>query len=354
MMRIDQLTESLAKVKVDAFILSRPSNIYYFTGSISGGILLLAQGVEPLLLAPTVNFAIAKTQASACQVKSYTREGLTAMIADELDKVAPKTIGYDYLNLEFYERLRKKLNAELKLSADLVWSMRRIKDPEEQRIMSRAGELADIGMEAVRESLKAGIREYEVAADSAYAMMRNSAEGLAFSTIVASGPRSAYPHAGVTERRIKKGDLVTIDLGASYKGYKSDITRTFIIGNPTGKQENIYETVLQAYNLAFPEFKDGADGKYVDMVARAIIENAGFGERFVHSLGHGVGLEVHEPPSLSKKSKDKLRTGNVVTNEPGIYIPKFGGVRIEDTVLLTDLDPVRLTNFDRNLDTMCV
>jgi Xaa-Pro dipeptidase len=220
--------------------------------------------------------------------------------------------------------------------------------------MSRAGELADIGMEAVRESLKAGIREYEVAAEVAYAMMRNSAEGLAFSTIVASGPRSAYPHAGVTERRIKKGDLVTIDLGASHKEYKSDITRTFIIGKPTGKQENIYKTVLQAYNMAFPEFKDGADGKNVDMVARAIIEDAGFGERFVHSLGHGVGLEVHEPPSLSKKSKDTLRVGNVVTNEPGIYIPEFGGVRIEDTVLLTDLDPVRLTNFDRNLDTMCV
>jgi Xaa-Pro aminopeptidase len=342
------------KAEVDAFIISRPSNIFYFTGSISGGILIVAQEVEPLLLAPTVNFAIAQTQVSECQVKSYTREGLTTMIGDKLDKVAPRTIGYDYLNLEFYERLRKKLGAELKASVDLVWDMRRVKDPEEQKIMSRAGEIADLGMEAVRESLKAGMREYEVAAEGAFAMMRNSAEGLAFSTIVASGPRSAYPHAGVTERRIKRGDLVTVDLGASYKEYKSDITRTFVIGKPTRKQENIYETVFQAYKMAFPEIKDGADGKHVDNVARAIIEDAGSGEHFVHSLGHGVGLEVHEPPSLSKSSKDTLRAGNVVTNEPGIYIPELGGVRIEDTILVTDLNPIRLTTFDRNLDMMNV
>lgn len=354
MKRIDRLTKSFAKIGVDAFILSRPSNIFYFTGSISGGILLLAPGVEPLLLTPKVNFAIAKTQFSVCRVKSYTREGLTAMIGYELAKIAPQTIGYDYLNLKFYEGLRKKLSIELKESADLVWDMRRIKDLEEQRMIRRACELADLGMEAVRECLKAGVREYEVAAEAAFAMLQNSAEGLAFSTIVASGPRSVYPHAGVTERRIKSGDLVTVDLGASYKGYKSDITRTFIIGKPTGKQENIYKIVLQAYKMAFQEIKDGAACQYVDKVARAIIEDAGLGEYFIHSLGHGVGLEVHEPPSLSKISNDTLRVGNVVTNEPGIYIPEFGGIRIEDTILLTGLNPVRLTNFDRTLDIMYV
>ena len=308
-----------------------------------------------MLLAPLINFAIAQDQASTCRVKSYMREDLTAMIGDALDEAEPRTIGYDDLSLDFYERLRERLDGvELKASADPVWDMRRVKDPDEQKLMRRAGELADVGMEAVRENLKAGIREHEVAAEAAFAMMRNSAEDLAFSTIVASGPRSAYPHARATERKIQKGDLVAVDLGASFKGYKSDITRTFVIGKPTEEQERIYETVLQAHEAAFPEIRDGAEGRHVDNVARAIIEDAGYGERFVHSLGHGVGLEVHEPPSLSKTSKDTLRAGNVVTDEPGIYIPGFGGVRVEDTVLMTDSGPVRLTKFDRDLDLMRV
>ncbi|MFQ6053805.1 MAG: M24 family metallopeptidase, partial [Candidatus Bathyarchaeia archaeon] len=204
MTRIDRLAGSSAQAGVDAFILSRQSNIFYYTGSISGGILILAQGAEPLLLAPQVNFAIAQAQASGCRVESYTRESLTAMIGDALDEAEPKVVGYDALSLELYDKLRERLGGvELKASADLVWNMRRVKDPDEQRLMRRAGGLADVGVEAVRESLKAGMREHEVAAEVAFAMMRNSAEGLAFSTIVASGPRSAYPHAGVTERKIR-------------------------------------------------------------------------------------------------------------------------------------------------------
>lgn len=214
--------------------------------------------------------------------------------------------------------------------------------------------MADVGMEAIREHLGEGMREYEVAAEATYAMMWNGAEGIAFTTIVASGPRSAYPHASVTDRRIRKGDFVTIDMGATYKEYRSDITRTFIVGEPTEEQAKIYEAVLRANQTVLPEIKDGASGREVDGVARAVIEEAGYGEYFVHSLGHGVGLEVHEPPSLSKTSEDTLETGNVVTDEPGIYIPGFGGVRIEDTVLVTGSGPVRLTRFDKGLDAMRV
>jgi Xaa-Pro aminopeptidase len=185
-------------------------------------------------------------------------------------------------------------------------------------------------------------------------MRRDGAEDIAFPFIVASGPRSSYPHAGVSERKIRRGDFVTIDIGATYNGYKSDITRTFIVGSPTLKQRRIYEAVLEANEAALPEIREGSKGINVDCIAREIIKKAGHGEDFIHSLGHGVGLEVHEPPSLSKRSKDVLVPGNVVSNEPGIYLKGFGGVRIEDTVLVTASGPEQLINFEKGLDAMRV
>ncbi|RLI10800.1 aminopeptidase P family protein [Candidatus Bathyarchaeota archaeon] len=354
-MRVNRLIESLERTDLDAYIVSREPNIYYYAGTISGGVLVAAPGAEPLLLAPRLNLAIAQAQAQGCRVKPYTRSNLLGELVDALKPLDPQTIGFDSLTLDLHRKLGERLNGvELKASADLVWSMRRVKDAGEQELMRKAGELADLGIAAIQEHLREGMREYEVAAEAAYAMMRSGAEDLAFSTIVASGPRSAYPHAGVTDRRIRRGDFVTIDLGATYKGYRSDITRTFIMGEPTEEQVKIYETVLRANQTALPEIKVGARGREVDQVARSIIEEAGYGEHFVHSLGHGVGLEVHEPPSLSRTSEDTLEPGNVVTDEPGIYIPGFGGVRIEDTVLVTDSGPERLTRFDKDLDAMRV
>lgn len=355
MMRIKRLIKSLERADLDAYLVSRKPNIYYYTGSISGGILIATSDAEPILLVPRLELAIAQAQASGCEVGHYTRSKLPEQIEAELKKATPKNVGFDDLTLDLYQKLRKRLNGcELKASADIVWNMRRVKDVSEQKLMKRVGELADIGMEAIRDCLREGMREYEVAAEAIYAMMRNGAEGIAFDTIVASGPRSAYPHAGVTDRRIQKGDFVTVDMGATYKEYRSDTTRTFIVGEPTEEQTKIYETVLRANETAFPEIKAGAEGREVDDIARTVIDEAGYDEYFIHSLGHGVGLEVHEPPSLRKTSKDILEVGNVVTDEPGIYIIGFGGVRIEDTVLVTDLGPARLTLFDKDLDAMRV
>jgi len=353
-MRMKRLVKSIEQAGLDAYIVCRAPNIYYYLGTISGGVLVVTPETETLLV-PKLNLAIARDHVSRCEVKPYTRDSLLKQIGESLKGAGPRTVGFDDLTLDLYNRLKKRFSGlELKASANLVWNMRRIKDPGEQKLMKRAGELADIGMEAIRQRLREGMREYEVAAEAAYAMMRNAAEDLAFSTIVASGPRSAYPHAGVTDRKIRRGDLVTVDMGATYRGYRSDITRTFIVGEPTEEQEKVYETVLRANETALPKIKTGTEGKAVDGVARGVIEEAGYGECFVHSLGHGVGLEVHEPPSLSETSKDVLETGNVVTDEPGVYVPGFGGVRIEDTVLIADSGPVRLTHFDKGLDAMRV
>jgi Xaa-Pro dipeptidase len=187
------------------------------------------------------------------------------------------------------------------------------------------------------------MKEYEVAAEIEYAMRKRGSYGTAFETIVASGPRSAFPHGGCSDREIRAGDLVVVDVGATYKFYRSDMTRTLVAGKPSEKQKKLYEIVKAAQEKAFEIIKPNVKARDVDAATRKIIEDAGYGEYFVHGLGHGVGLEVHEPPTLNPSSKEALVMGNVVTDEPGIYLVGYGGVRIEDTVLVRKNDAEKLT-----------
>jgi Xaa-Pro dipeptidase len=210
--------------------------------------------------------------------------------------------------------------------------------------MRKAGELTSEGMKAAYEVLASGMKEYEVAAEIEYAMRQRGSYGTAFETSVASGPRSAFPHGGCSDREICQGDLVVVDAGATYKFYRSDMTRTLVAGKPSEKQKELYEIVKVAQEKAFEAIKPNVKARDVDAVARKIIEDAGYGEYFVHGLGHGVGLEVHEPPTLSSSSKEALTVGNVVTDEPGIYLVGYGGVRIEDTVLVQKNGAEKLTN----------
>jgi Xaa-Pro aminopeptidase len=354
-MRIERLLKALGNAGLDAYIVTQEPNIFYYTGSISGGVLIIAPDTIPLLLTSRLNLYEAQDNTQSCEVEPYTRKDKEKKILERLNQIVPEKICFDELSLREYKVLEDNLgNMELKENPDLVRAMRRVKDVSEQKFMKRAGELSDIGMEAIREFLTEGVREHEVAAAAANAMRMEGASGISFPFIVASGPRSVYPHAGVSERKICRGDFVTIDMGAKYKEYCSDITRTFIVGSPSDKQRTIYETVLEANETALPEIREGAKGIEVDRIARDIITKARYGEDFIHGLGHGVGLEVHEPPSLSKRSRDILAVGNVVSNEPGIYVKGFGGVRIEDTVLVTSSGRERLTNFDTGLDAMRV
>jgi Xaa-Pro aminopeptidase len=225
-----------------------------------------------------------------------------------------------------------------------------VKDRRELKLMREAGRIADAAMEALVRILAVGEKEHRLAAEASYAMMREGAEAHAFEFTVGSGSRSAYPHASSTSKKIESGDLVVVDIGATYCGYCSDITRTFIAGKPDAKRAEIYETVLRSYDAAFTAMKPGVYCREVDAVSRKVISEAGYGRNYSHSLGHGVGLEIHEPPSVSQNSDEVLRDGNVVSNEPGIYIRGFGGVRIEDTVLITNGGPRRLTDYPRDID----
>jgi Xaa-Pro aminopeptidase len=215
-----------------------------------------------------------------------------------------------------------------------MWELRKVKDEKEIELMRKAGELTGIGMKAASETIRPGVKEIEVATEIEYAMRRKGSYGTAFDTIVASGIRSAYPHGGCADREIHKGDLVVVDIGATYQNYRSDMTRTITAGKPTEKQQKLYEVVRKAQEKAYQAIKPRAKAEDIDAAARKVITDAGYGEFFVHSLGHSIGLETHEMPRLAPGIKDKLTVGNVVTNEPGIYFPGFGGIRIEDSVLV--------------------
>ena len=336
--RIEALKQiAFEKNDFDGFLIFNEANLLYFTGFPGATCLLIPPKNESTIYVYHVNYEQAKAEGKEFKVELMKRnENLMAKIAKYVKASRIKKLAVDTLKFEDYRNLAKKLReeTEMKAQSDIVWELRKVKDEKELELMRKAGELTSKGMKAAYEAIKHGIKEYEAAAEIEYAMRRKGSWGTAFETIVASGARSAFPHGGCTDREIREGDLVVVDIGATYKYYRSDMTRTLVAGKPSEKQKKIYETVRLAQEKAFQAIKPNAKARDIDATARKVIADAGYGEYFVHGLGHSIGLEVHEPPTLSQGSKDKLVIGNVVTNEPGIYIVGFGGIRIEDTVLV--------------------
>ncbi len=226
---------------------------------------------------------------------------------------------------------------------------RMIKDRTEIERMKKAGKIAAEALKAMTESLREGMAEYEAAAILIYEMMKRGATGPAFETISSFGENSAEPHYTSGERRLKKGDFALFDFGARYDRYNSDITRTFVAGKADKKQREIYGIVKEAQMAGIDAIRDGVAGPEVDAAAREIIEKAGYGDRFIHSLGHGLGLKVHDGGGLSPRMKMELKENMVLTVEPGIYIPGYGGVRIEDDVLVKKNRAEVLTEFPKEL-----
>jgi Xaa-Pro aminopeptidase len=349
--RITKLEDLFLNCGLDAYIVARSKNIQYYTGSIGGSFLLVIPDRDPLLLVNPLDENVTRDQSRGCNVETYDSAGLLNKFADTLRWSHSTSLGFDDLPLSLLNRLEKRLpEIAFRQDQDVVWAQRSVKDARELKLMREAGRLANVAMEALVKVLVVGEKEHRLAAEASYAMMRDGAEAHAFEFTVGSGPRSAYPHASSTSRRIKRGDLIVVDIGASYCGYCSDITRTFIAGKPDAKMAEIYETVSRSHDAAYSAMKPGASCRDVDAASRKVISDAGYGRNYTHSLGHGVGLEIHEPPSVSQTSNEILRNGNVVSNEPGIYMHGFGGVRIEDTILITKSEPRRLTSYPRDME----
>ena len=237
---------------------------------------------------------------------------------------------------EQFLRYVEVLEVELQRTTDLIEGLRVIKEQEEIEKIRKAVEITDAAFAHILDFIKPGVTEREIALELEFYQKRMGGEKNAFDFIVASGQRSALPHGVASEKVIEKGDFVTLDFGVFYQGYCSDLTRTVVVGEPDEKQREVYELVLKAQLAVIENVKAGMSCKEVDEIARGIIGDAGYRENFGHGLGHGIGLEIHEGPRVSFTSETILQTGMVMTNEPGIYIPGWGGVRIEDDLLITE------------------
>jgi Xaa-Pro dipeptidase len=348
MKRIGALKQSAFEEKgFDGFLIFNSANLLYFAGFPGAVSLLIPRDGESTIYVYGVNYEQAKAEGKGFRVELVKRdENLMAKVAEKAKDYKIKKLAVDALGIESWRTLAKAMGSEeiLEVNSSFIQELRKVKDEKEIKLMRKAGELTSEGVKTAYEVLAPDMKEYEVAAEIEYAMRKRGSYGTAFETIVASGPCSGFPHGGCSDREIREGDLVVIDVGATYKFYRSDMTRTLVAGKPSEKQKKLHQIVKTAQAKAFEAIKPNFKAKDVDAVARKMIEVAGYSEYFVHSLGHGVGLEVHEPPILSPDSKEVLVVGNVVTDEPGIYLVGYGGVRIEDTVLVQKNGAEKLTN----------
>jgi len=354
MKRVEALKVAFEKKGFDGFLIVNEANMLYFAGFPGAACLLIPKKDESTIYVYSTNYEQTKAEGKDFTVDLVRpSEKLNAKIAKQAKSFKIKKLAVDALNYESYRSLAKECRGETRLKAQnsIVWELRKVKNEKELELMRKAGELTSEGMKAAYETIRPGVKEIEVAAEIEYTMRKRGAWGTAFDTIVASGARSAFPHGGCMDRAIRKGDLVVVDIGASYQNYRSDMTRTLVAGKPSEKQKKLYEIVKAAQEKAYQKIKAKAKAKEIDAVARKVITDAGYGEYFVHGLGHGVGIEIHEPPTLNRESKDRLVEGNVVTNEPGVYIIGYGGFRIEDTVLVQRSKGEKFTKGPYTLET---
>lgn len=339
--RLARLRARMAEHEVAAMLVTDLVDLAYVSGFRgSNGALIVTAG-EQYLVTDFRYFSQAAEQAPAWElIRQPLGTQAVEVAAKALAEKTRGTIGFvgGQVSFDDYAKLKEAVGeARLKNVPGLVGELRQVKEPAELEIMRRAAEIADLTMARAIELLRPGLTDRQLRADLEYFMVVEAgADKPSFDLIVAAGDQSALPHCPIQGRPIGGGELVTIDLGARVEGYCSDLTRTVAVGSATPEQEELYELVYAAHQAAFEALRPGATGKEVDAVARQVIADGGHGEHFGHGLGHGVGLAIHEPPRLAVQNDQPLVPGNIVTVEPGVYVPGFGGVRIEDLALITD------------------
>jgi len=337
-----------ALLNSDAFLLTNRKNIRYLTGFNGSFALALFTSSDNILL---VDFryreqAKKETEMQVVEFKNTWLDALKKIISQR--KI--KRLSFEStLSYETFALLSKLKRVELSPLSHLVEKTRALKDREEIEYIKVAVKRAEEAFLSVRPYIKEGISEREIAIMLEHEIRKQGADELPFPVIVASGENSSMPHWRNSERILRKGDFILIDWGAEYKGYYSDMTRTFVLGKPSDRQKHIYEIVNNARLEAIKAIRQDKKAKKIDAKARNLIKQSGYGENFGHATGHGIGMDVHEFPKISVNSEDIIKPGMVFTIEPGIYIEGFGGVRIEDMVLVREDTIEILTSLPRDL-----
>ncbi len=350
MERLILLRDKLDSHDIDGILVGSFANRRYLSGFIgSDGWLIVTK--EKACLAVDFRYVEqAKNESRNCE-PVYIKGDISRWLPEFIKDLAIKRLGIEaeHVSVATFQsicNISPVTEKQLQIIPvkNIVESLRITKDSSELEFIKKASAIADAAMQFAGSHLRAGITEKQLSWELECFMRQDGSESMPFEIIVASGPNAASPHAQPSDRLIATGEPVTIDLGARYNGYCSDMTRTFIIGKPDSQFDNIYNVVLAAQMTGLSIIESGMVAGEADRLIRGMIDKAGYGERFGHGLGHGVGLEVHEPPRLGSQSDEILSDNMVFTVEPGIYIPGWGGVRIEDTVTLENGKLVRLTH----------
>ncbi|MBR5280261.1 MAG: aminopeptidase P family protein [Clostridia bacterium] len=337
--RVERLQNFIKEQNFYGIFITDPSNVFYFSGFTGTG------GDASLLITTDASYLLtdgrytlqASTQCPDFVLLGTSSSDLSA-VRELISTTAPCKIGFENRTISYsiWKRLQLELDTVTWIEVgDDCSSFRSVKEERELAIIKNA---CNVSVQALRETvpyIRAGVRENEIAAELEYRMRKLGASGVSFETIVASGERSAMPHGTASSKKLQEGDAVTIDFGAMYQGYASDMTRTFFLGPPKEELRLIYQAVYAAQQAAIDQFRPGMRCCDLDGVARKILQTAGYDRYFTHSLGHGVGIQVHEGLSVGRKSQHAILPGMVFSIEPGVYVDGLGGVRIEDLVVAT-------------------
>lgn len=345
----------LEELNLDAVLITDPYNMRHISGFRGGEGVLYISAAQKVLVTDSRYTEQAEKESDFTVVeenREHKREQILKECMEKEQKGDVFAMGYEDGSLlcSQFDKLKESLPVrKWQPLGARIDSLRVIKTEEELKYLAKAEEIGDRAFAKLLPLLKPGMTELEAAAELEYLMKKEGAEDLSFNTIVASGLNSSMPHAIPGEKKLEEGDFVTFDFGCKYKGYCSDMTRTVVLGKANEKQKEIYHIVLKAQLAALDVLKAGMSGSSVDKVARDIITEAGYGEYFGHGLGHSVGLFIHENPRLSPSDDTILQPGTIETVEPGIYVPGFGGVRIEDMVVVTEEGCVNFSHSPKEL-----
>ncbi|WP_099158773.1 M24 family metallopeptidase [Virgibacillus ndiopensis] len=358
--RLETLLEKMNDSNLDGMLVTSTANFYYLSNYYTDPherviALYISKFNDPLLILPAMESEDARKAGWEFEILGYSDHENPWELFDKFLKKAgkiPQTLGieHDHITLERFNHVKHILpQATIHNAQDMLANLRVIKSKKEYTLLKQAASLADFGVETGIKAIQEGVSELEIIAKIEYELKKQGIQGMSFSTMALSGTKTASPHGNPGMKKIEKGDLMLFDLGVIYEGYCSDITRTVAYKSITDEQRQIYNTVLDAEKKAIEASRVGTPVGKIDMVARNHIEQAGYGEYFTHRIGHGLGIETHEYPSMHSKNELALQEGMCYTIEPGIYVPNTGGVRIEDMIYMTAKGPEQLTKSPKEL-----
>ena len=351
MNHLKQIAAKLPEYNLDAMLITSGPSEFYAIGFHGEGVVVVTPEQSYYYTDSRYIESAGRQVTGAAVSLPDADRNYRQMVQAVIDRHGVKRLGFEkhYMTVEEYELYAAALSAELAPASDLLEQLRASKDQEEIDLMVRAQRISERALDEILGFIQPGLTEKEIAAKLQYDMLRFGAEKMSFDPIVVCGPNGSLPHGIPGDRKVERGDFITMDFGCKFGGYCSDMTRTVAVGEPGDEMKKVYQTVLEAQLAGIAAARAGVPGVDIHMAAQKVIDDAGYGAYFGHGFGHSVGIEIHENPNANQRNKEPLPVGAAISAEPGIYLPGRFGVRIEDVLVLTETGSVNLTKAPKEL-----